>query len=233
MSPVLDPLAWAVDALCLPWEDFDLYALPPVAILGQVVEKLQDYSCRRLILIAPGWPNMPWFCDLVTVSSQIPLCLPNPITQPFSQTQHRNLSNLNLHACRLKPQQSRSRASLRQWQHESTRSVYEVKWTIFTKWCLSNQVDFRAPMKSIADFLLHLFQDRKLQPSTIDGYSSTIADKLENSPINVGKDENLARLLDIETYLRVIETDLRVRGASPLEPLPGVAPVDNGSIRTN
>ena len=81
-------------------------------------------------------------------------------------------------------------------------------------------------MKSIADFLLHLFQDRKLQPSTIDGYSSTIADKLENSPINVGKDENLARLLDIET-------DLRVRGASPLEPLPGVVPVDNGSIRTN
>ena len=27
----------------------------------------------------------------------------------------------------------------------STRSVYEVKWTIFTKWCLSNKVDLRAP----------------------------------------------------------------------------------------
>ena len=52
----------------------------------------------------------------------------------------------------------------------STRFVYEAKWTIFTKWCLSNQVDFRAPpLKAIADFLLHLFQDRKLQPGTIDG----------------------------------------------------------------
>ena len=30
-------------------------------------------------------------------------------------------------------------------QRGSTRSVYEAKWTIFTKWCLSNQVDFRAP----------------------------------------------------------------------------------------
>ena len=30
-------------------------------------------------------------------------------------------------------------------QRRSTRSVYEAKWTIFTKWCLSNQVDFRAP----------------------------------------------------------------------------------------
>ena len=36
-----------------------------------------------------------------------------------------------------------------------------------------HQFDFRAPpIKSIADFLLYLFQDRKLQPSTIDGYRS-------------------------------------------------------------
>ena len=82
-------------------------------------------------------------------------------------------------------------------QRGSTRSVYEAKWTIFTKWCLSNQVDFRAPpLKAIADFLLYLFQDRKLQPGTIDGYRSAIADKLGNVPINVSKDENLTRLLD-------------------------------------
>ena len=39
-------------------------------------------------------------------------------SQPFNQVLHRNLSNLNLHAWLLEPQQSRSRASLRQWQHE-------------------------------------------------------------------------------------------------------------------
>ena len=82
-------------------------------------------------------------------------------------------------------------------QRGSTRSVYEAKWTIFTKWCLSNQVDFRTPpLKAIADFLLYLFQDRKLQPGTIDGYRSAIADKLGNVPINVSKDENLTRLLE-------------------------------------
>ena len=82
-------------------------------------------------------------------------------------------------------------------QRGSTRSVYEAKWTIFTKWCLSNQVDFRAPpLKAIADFLLHQFQDRQLQPDTIDGYRSAIADKLGNSPINISKDENLTHLLD-------------------------------------
>ena len=82
-------------------------------------------------------------------------------------------------------------------QRGSTRSVYEAKWTIFTKWCLCNQVDVRAPpLKAIADFLLHLFQDKKLQPGTIDGYGSAIADKLGNVTINVSKDENLTRLLD-------------------------------------
>ena len=82
-------------------------------------------------------------------------------------------------------------------QRGSTRSVYEAKWSIFTKWCLAHQVDFRAPpVKSVADFLMYLFQDRKLQPSTIDGYRSAIADKLGNSSFNISKDENLTRLLD-------------------------------------
>ena len=48
-------------------------------------------------------------------------------------------------------------------QRGSTRSVYEAKWAIFTKWCITNQVDFRAPpVKSVADFLMYLFEDRKL-----------------------------------------------------------------------
>ena len=121
VSPVPDPLATAVDALNLPWEDLEAYAFPPAAILGKVVEKLQDSPCKRIILIALGWPNMPWVWDLVTMSSQIPLSLPNLpnlLTQPFNQIPHRNLANLNLHAWLLEPQQLKSRASLRQWQLE-------------------------------------------------------------------------------------------------------------------
>ena len=82
-------------------------------------------------------------------------------------------------------------------QRGSTRSVYEAKWAVFTKWCVTNQVDFRAPpVNSVADFLMYLFQDRKLQPSTIDGYRSAIADKLVNTLFNISKDENLTHLLD-------------------------------------
>ena len=206
VSLVPDPMATAVDALSLPLEDLDAYVFPPAAILGKVVEKLQDSPCRRIILIAPGWPNMPWFWDLVTMSSQIPLSLPslpNLLTQLFNQIPHRNLTNLNLHAWLLEPQQSRSRASLRQLQQE-LRLLKEDQPDQsmrqsgpFTKWCIRNQVDFRAPpIKSFADFLMYLFEDRKLQPSTIDGYRSAIADKLGNSPINISMDENLTGLLD-------------------------------------
>ena len=82
-------------------------------------------------------------------------------------------------------------------QRRSTRSVYEAKWTIFTKWCVTNQVDFRSPpVKSVADFLMYLFEDKKLQPSTIDGYRSAIADKLGNTTVNISKEDNLTRLLE-------------------------------------
>ena len=45
VSPVPDSLAVAVDALGLQWEGLDAYAFPPAAILGKVVEKLQDSPC--------------------------------------------------------------------------------------------------------------------------------------------------------------------------------------------
>ena len=32
-------------------------------------------------------------------------------------------------------------------QRGSTRSVYEARWTIFRKWCLTNEVNFRATFK--------------------------------------------------------------------------------------
>ena len=82
-------------------------------------------------------------------------------------------------------------------QRGSTRSVYEAQWTIFKKWCVSNQVDFGSPpIKSVADFLMYLFEDKKLQPSTIDGYRSAIADKLGDTIVNISKDDNLTRLLE-------------------------------------
>ena len=141
---------------------------------------------------------MPWFWDLMAMSSQIPLCLsilPNLLTQPFNQTPQES--------DKPKPTCMAPRASAikEQWieapQRGSTRSVYEASQPFLQsgasviRWILGHP-----PVKSIANFLIYLFQDRKLQPSTIEGYRSAISDKLGNSPINVSKHDNLTRLLD-------------------------------------
>ena len=77
-------------------------------------------------------------------------------------------------------------------QRLSTRVVYKSKWAVFVKWCKSIEVDFRSPsVNQIADFLLHLFKDRKLQPSTIEGYRTAIADMVGNDRLNISKDVNL------------------------------------------
>ena len=51
VSPVPDQAAWAVDALSLPWEHLTVYAFPPVSLIPQVLSKLRDQGCRRMILI--------------------------------------------------------------------------------------------------------------------------------------------------------------------------------------
>ena len=160
VSPVPDPMATAVYALSLSWENLDAYAFPPTAILGKVVEKLQDSPYQRLIIIAPGWPNMTW--DLVEMSSQIPLLLPqlpNLLTQPDpSQKSDKPKSPCMAPRATAIKEQGFSEAvatRIEAPQRGSTRSVYEAKWTIFTKWFVTNQVDFRAPpVKSVANFLM-------------------------------------------------------------------------------
>ena len=83
-------------------------------------------------------------------------------------------------------------------QRGSTRAVYKSKWAIFIKWCESNKVDFRSPsVNQIAEFLLYLFKERKLQPSTIDGYRTAIADMVGNDTLNISSDKNLTRLLPL------------------------------------
>ena len=58
-------------------------------------------------------------------------------------------------------------------------------------------MDVRSPsLKQVADFLLYLFKERQLQPCSIEGYRTAIADMIGNDKIHFGKDENLTRLLD-------------------------------------
>ena len=60
VSPVPDPLAFAVDAMSLSWDGMFAYAFPPFRFLLQVLVKINKSYCKTL-LIAPAWPKLAWF----------------------------------------------------------------------------------------------------------------------------------------------------------------------------
>ena len=72
VSPVPDQNAWDIYALNINWSGLTAYAYPPTALLHRVIQKLTQSSC--LIIVIP--PGMPWFWDLVQLSTEIPLQLP-------------------------------------------------------------------------------------------------------------------------------------------------------------
>ena len=81
-------------------------------------------------------------------------------------------------------------------QRLSTRAIYASKWTVFERWCIEQQVDFRAPsIKHIYDFMCFLFNEKDRRPSTIEGYRTAIADTLGNAPLDISNNAEIARLI--------------------------------------
>ena len=120
VSPIPDPRAWDIDALNINWTNLTAYAYPPTALLHKVIQKIKQCHCL-IIVIAPGWPGMPWFWDLVQLSTEIPLQLPVSTTllkQSHNYVFHNNPQQLNLHAWCLGADNSKNKASLWRWQRE-------------------------------------------------------------------------------------------------------------------
>ena len=120
VSPVPDPKAWDIDALNINWTNLTAYAYPPTALLHKVIQKIKQCHCLSIV-IAPGWPGMPWFWDLVQLSTEIPLQLPVSTTllkQSHKYVFHNNPQQLNLHAWCLGADNSKNKASLWRWQRE-------------------------------------------------------------------------------------------------------------------
>ena len=120
ISPVPDQMALDIDALNINWMGLTAYAYPPTALLHRVIQKIRQCHCL-IIVIAPGWPEMPWFWDLVQLSTEIPLQLPMSTTllkQSHNYVFHSNPQHLNLHTWCLGVDSSKNKASLWRWQRE-------------------------------------------------------------------------------------------------------------------
>ena len=117
ISPVPDQNAWDIVALNMIWLGLTAYAYPPTALLRRVIQKMRQCNCL-IIVIVPGWPGMPWFWDLVQLSTEIPLQLPVSTTllkQTHNCVFHSNPQYFNLHAWCLRVDCSMNKASLSRW----------------------------------------------------------------------------------------------------------------------
>ena len=199
VSPVQNPLAWAADALSLPWEDLDAYWWQSGGEAAGLSKQENHSYCSRVaqhaFALGPSGHIEPDPC----VCPICPTCKHNIQADSPEESAKPKPICVAPRASAIKEQDFSEAVAARIEvpQRGTTSSVYEASGPFLQSGTSVIRWTLRAPpVKSIAGFLLYLFQDRKLQPSSFDGYRSAIADKLGNLPITVSKDENLTHLLD-------------------------------------
>ena len=206
---VPDPQAVFEDAFRHPWDDLDLYAFPPFALVGRVIARVQQSSRVAMTLVAPLWPEKEWFADLLLLLTQPPLALPcwdKLLRQPHCSLFHQGVHALKLHAWRLSSDTTESRA-FREELLESSSRLYQSRWKIFCGWCRGRGVaPVNATVPVVVDFLIHLRQDKGLSVSAVKGYCSAL-----NSVLAL-KGWNLATSREITTLLRSFS-----RSVNPVE----------------
>ena len=114
-APVSDPMAAGTDAMLQSWDSQQADAFPPFAMISQVLAKVRASQGLELTLIAPLWPQRPWFPELLILP---PLPLPSRwdlLRQPHVRRFHQNLSMLRLHAWRLSGDSREPPASFVAW----------------------------------------------------------------------------------------------------------------------
>ena len=92
--------------------------LPSNGCPSQGDAKIRQCHCL-IIVIAPGWPGMSWFRDLVQLSTEIPLQLPvstNLLKQSHNYVFHSNPQHPTLHTWCLGAESSKNKAFLWGWQ---------------------------------------------------------------------------------------------------------------------
>jgi hypothetical protein len=96
MLPVPDNQAWAVDALSVDLQGFEVQAFPPYQLIGKLLKTFQLVQQYKMILIAPSWPHQSWFQTVTRLAAEQPWELPlmrmllkQPRSLIFIQTQER------------------------------------------------------------------------------------------------------------------------------------------------
>lgn len=85
----------------------------------------------------------------------------------------------------------------------STQNLYDYRWNTWMDWCLQRQMDPIDPSVALlADFLIFLFEEKKLSPVSIKGYRSAISSTLKHfSSVDFSSDpvlSDIVRSMELE-----------------------------------
>ena len=97
------------------WDGLQTYAFPLFGLLYRVLSKVQQSRGLELTLVAPFWPQHPWFPDLLVA---VPVFLPQRrdlLRQLHFHRFHQNLLVLRLTAYCISSDPPEPSVSLRQW----------------------------------------------------------------------------------------------------------------------
>ena len=114
-SPVADPQLMGMDVMVQRWDGLQAYAFPRFGLLHRVLSKVRQSRGLELTLMAPFWPQCPWFPDLLVA---VPVSLPlwrDLLRQPHFHRFHQNLHVLRLTAFPISSDPPAPSASIRQW----------------------------------------------------------------------------------------------------------------------
>ena len=216
-SLVPDPQAVFEDAFRHPWDDLDLYAFPPFALVSRVIARVQESSRVAMTLVAPLWPEKEWVRRLAAsadpttpgaalvgqAASAAPL---QPVPSRRPRVEPSCVETLKRHY-RKSGFSGRAARVLSGVLRESSSRLYQSRWKIFCGWCHGRGVaPVNATVPVVVDFLIHLRQDKGLSVSAVKGYCSAL-----NSVLAL-KGRDLAASREITTLLRSF-----ARSVNPVE----------------
>ncbi len=230
------------DALTARWPTARLYAFPPIKILPLVLCKIREERAS-VILIAPNWPNQPWFPDLTELLIAPPLAdsgqeghvisggrlgvAPEPRTMEPSCVVASGLSG------ELDALQARVVDTLTEARAPSTRRLYALKWGVFVKWCHQAHIDpVVCTVLDVLSFLQYRLDSGSL-PSTLKVYVAAIAAfRSPQGGQSIGRDPMVVSFLKGARRLHPprppsvppwdLEVVLRALSQPPFEPLSSV-----------
>ena len=178
--------AMGTDALLQNWNRWQAYAFPPWSLIPAVLKKLRSSSGVLLTIVAPYWPQRPWFPDLLDLvvdgpgrSSTVQWPSASAPLPPVSSGSVLAVSSCLETIKRFTRAGGFSRRVAQQVslaRRPSSRAGYQSKWLVFRQWCRSEGHSISRPsLPKIADFLLWLRRSRRLSVSSVMGYRSMLS----------------------------------------------------------